>query len=203
MAIAFHSDKALWIAFKKGSREALDNLFRSYYSPLYHYGLKIYGDPAFIEDSLQSFFLHLYDNREQLANLENIKPYLFKAYRRQLLRQIEKSRKLKKLKNEEAQWQPNIHFSADEIISKQEVEAFQKEVLLEMLHQLPNRQREVIYLRYYNNLSISEIAEVLSITYQGTANTLHKAIKTLRKDAKLKRIVAFFSLLFLAFWSFS
>lgn len=203
MAIAFHSDKALWLAFKKGSREALDTLFRTYYPLLYQYGIKIYGDVTLIEDSLQSFFLHLYDKRAQLANLENIKPCLFKAYRRQLLRQIEKIRRQNKLRDQESQWQPNIHFSADEIISKREVESFQKEMLLQMLQHLPNRQREVIYLRYYNDLSIAEIAEILSITYQGTANTLHKAIKTLRKDAKLKRIVAFFSLLFLALFGFS
>lgn len=191
MPRAFHSDQALWLAFKKGDRDALDALFRAYYPGLYQYGLKIYGAPDFIEESLQNFFLYLYDHRNNLTTPERIKPYLFTAYRRKLLRQIEKYRSQKKSLEHTMPWQPDIHFSADEIIVKQEVETFQKELLLEMLHQLPRRQREVIYLRYYSDLNISEIAEVLSITYQGTVNTLHKAIKALRRNSKLKRIRAF------------
>ena len=194
MALAFHSDKALWVAFKKGNRDALDTLFRSYYPLLYPYGLKIYANSDFIEESLQDFFLYLYENRSNLSDLERIKPYLFTAYRRRLLRQIKKYRSGRSLSQKDIPWQPDIHFGHDEIMAQQELKSFQKELLVEILHQLPRRQREVIFLRYYSGLEIKEIAEVLSISYQGTVNTLYKAIKTLRQNTSLRRIQAFLSL---------
>lgn len=200
--MAFHSDHALWLAFKRGDREALDHLFRTYYPMLYHYGIKIYAGQEMIEESLQDFFLYLYDHRENLSTPQSIKSYLFKAYRRHLLR------KLKKIRNEQARheehvlWQPDIHFSSDEIIIRSESEALRKQILQDMLQRLPRRQREAIFLRYYNNLSVKEVAEVLSISYQGAVNTLYKAIKALRKDTNLPLIKALFSLLLLSAYPF-
>lgn len=198
MAIAFHSDRALWHAFKKGNRDAVDSMFRIYYPVLYAYGLKMYGDAEFIEDSLQDFFLYLFEHRQTLSTPENVKAYLFKAYRRKLLRCIEKFRATAKRKGALS---PNhirhIQFSIDELIIQQEVVTLHREVLVEMLNKLPKRQREVIFLRYYNDLSIKDIAEVLSITYQGTVNTLYKAIKALRKDSNLQQILAFLGFLLL------
>lgn len=188
MKSTFHSDIALWDAFKKGNRDALDCMFRDYYPMLMGYGLKLYPDKSYIEDSLQNFFLYLYEHRGQLSTPNSIRAYLFKAFRRSLLRQIEKDRTIK---NKEKNMRPGLsgfQFAIDELMVKQEVLAVQKNVLLEMLNKLPNRQREVIYLRYYNDLSISDIAEVLSITYQGTVNTLHKAMKTLRMDSRLQML---------------
>ena len=87
---------------------------------------------------------------------------------------------------------PNIYFSIDEIIIMQEVEDFQKMALIEMLNKLPNRQREVLVHKYYNNLTIKEISEVMDISYQGVVNAVYKAIKVLRSDAYLQRISSFF-----------
>ena len=56
-----------------------------------------------------------------------------------------------------------------------------KNLLKEKLNQLPDRQREVIHLRYYHNLKNDEIAEVLEMNYQSVANLLGRAIKNLRR----------------------
>lgn len=76
-------------------------------------------------------------------------------------------------------------------MTKQEVDEHVRHVLLEMLNTLPKRQREVLYLRYYDQLSLAEVAEVLSITYQGTVNTVYKAIKALRTHESLGQISGF------------
>lgn len=48
----------------------------------------------------------------------------------------------------------------------------------------------MIYLRYYNDLSIQEIAEVLSISYGAVVNTLYKAMVKLRKNrSQLEKLV--------------
>lgn len=189
------AENKTWLAFKRGDRNALDQLFRTYYPMLYLYGLKIHSHRDIIEESLQEFFLYLFEHRQQLAVPKSVRSYLFKAYRRRLLRQLDKYRTTRKLSENQMPWQPDIQISADEILIRGEENDYQKSVLQKLIQQLPARQREVIYLRYYNNLAIDEIAEVLSISYQGTVNTIYKALKTLRKDVNLRQINALFSFL--------
>jgi DNA-directed RNA polymerase specialized sigma24 family protein len=49
------------------------------------------------------------------------------------------------------------------------------------LNELPARQREVVYLRYFQDLGIEEIAQVLSVNYQSVLNALSRAMKNLKK----------------------
>lgn len=59
-----------------------------------------------------------------------------------------------------------------------------------MINELPRRQREAIFLRYYEGLQVREVAEVLGITYQGTVNTLYKGIKALRKHEQAAQLLS-------------
>lgn len=192
MALKFHSDLVLWTSFKKGDINALDVLFREYYPLLFRYGKKISQDPNLVEDNLQEFFLYLFEHREGLTSPDNLKAYIFKSYRSSLLKELKKNNKSRQKELRDDLLIPNIYFSIDEIIIKQETEDFQKRALVAMLNSLPNRQREVLLHRYYNDLTIKEIAEVMDISYQGVVNAVHKAIKALRSDAYLQRISSFF-----------
>lgn len=202
MTHAYHSDRLLWCAFQEGDRRALDILFRSYYPLLYQYGVKIVTDHNQVEECLQDFFLYLYEKRQSLSIPDKIKPYLFISFRRHLLRQKDKATREMKVLKLSTQWQTDISFSEDELIISKESDQIRKKILHEMINRLPARQREVIFLRYFSDLSINEIAEALSISYQGTVNTLYKAIKSLRKDLRLKEIKAILSLLLFILFSY-
>jgi RNA polymerase sigma factor (sigma-70 family) len=56
------------------------------------------------------------------------------------------------------------------------------EQLNKSINQLSDRQKEAIYLRYHQGLSVEQVAEVLNLNYQSTKNLLHRAILQLRKD---------------------
>lgn len=181
-------EKEIWKSFKQGNREALAVIFKNNYAVLHNYGLRICGKEAMVEDCLQDFFIYIFDHRDTLADLDVIRPYLFKSFRRMLLRQMNKASKTQSLISPIDLPIPDIYFSAEDLMIKQEVVSVQNEVLLEMLNNLPKRQREVIYLKYYNGLSISEIEDVMSISYQGIVNKLHRAIKSLRKHSNFKSL---------------
>jgi RNA polymerase sigma factor (sigma-70 family) len=55
------------------------------------------------------------------------------------------------------------------------------------LEQLPERQREVIHLRYFQNLKNEEIADIINVNYQSVSNLLHRAVKNLKKQLIAKR----------------
>jgi RNA polymerase sigma-70 factor (ECF subfamily) len=52
---------------------------------------------------------------------------------------------------------------------------------VQAIDQLSNRQKEIIYLKFYQNLSYEEVSEIMNINYQVARNLLHQAIKAMRK----------------------
>jgi RNA polymerase sigma factor (sigma-70 family) len=52
--------------------------------------------------------------------------------------------------------------------------------VLVALGRLSNRQKEIIYLKYYQNLSYEEVSEIMNINYQVARNLLYQAIKSLK-----------------------
>lgn len=58
-----------------------------------------------------------------------------------------------------------------------------RKYLARLLNSLTGRQKEIVYLRYYEDLSYQEISELLSINFQSVANHLQRAFETLRKNS--------------------
>jgi RNA polymerase sigma factor (sigma-70 family) len=173
----------IWAAFKSGEENAFANLYFHYYLRLYHYGLKLVQDEELVKDVLQDFYLYLFENRENLVEeVNNITSYLLVAFRRRLLRK-NNTRKTNR-EHQEKSIPKDFFFviSVEDIIIEKESKAQNKETVLRLLNELPPRQREILYLKYYMDLSLPEIAEALGISYQVVANHLYRAHKKLKKS---------------------
>ncbi|WP_420151141.1 RNA polymerase sigma factor [Spirosoma sp.] len=75
-----------------------------------------------------------------------------------------------------------VEFSPEWSVIEQESLAETTQRISDSLNQLPIRQREVIYLRYYQNLNRDEIAEIMSFNPQSVSNLLQSAFKTFREN---------------------
>jgi RNA polymerase sigma-70 factor (ECF subfamily) len=53
--------------------------------------------------------------------------------------------------------------------------------VLQALGQLSNRQKEIIYLKFYQELNYDEVSEIMNINYQAARNLLYQSIKSLKK----------------------
>jgi RNA polymerase sigma-70 factor (ECF subfamily) len=49
------------------------------------------------------------------------------------------------------------------------------------LQKLSRRQKEIIYLKYYQELSYAEVCDIMDINYQIARNLLYQSIKVLKK----------------------
>ena len=181
------TDKFIWKSLKEGDLNAFSVLFESYYPQLHSYGLKISSDIALTEDTLQDFFLYVYEHRENLSDLETIAPYLFTSYKRFLIKVMQKNAKRQQtdFSNEVI---VDVQFTPEEVITNQETEKFKKGNLTKLLNKLPSRQKEAIYLKYYSGLKATEISEIMGINYQSVVNTLHKAIKSLKEEISIIKL---------------
>jgi len=70
--------------------------------------------------------------------------------------------------------------SIEELIISQELSSEQLEKLKIAYRNLSNRQREILHMRYYQDIPYDQIAEMIGIKYQSLRNVVSMAIKGLR-----------------------
>ena len=75
-------------------------------------------------------------------------------------------------------------FSIEQDLIADETSAAKVQQINQLINDLPSRQKEALYLRYTQNLSVEQIAVTLDINYQSANNLLHRALLSLRKGCK-------------------
>ncbi len=171
-------DIHLWEQLRNGNKAALAELFELYFSQLYNYGRKICSDEEKVKDCIQDLFLEIWNQKNKMPLL-SVKAYLTKALQYKLIRINKKSQLIEAFDgngNEFFDW------SHETFIIKNEMDAEKVKKLLAAMQQLPKRQQEIIYLKYYLNLSYEEICDVMNIQYQVARNQVSSAIKSLKKQ---------------------
>ena len=175
--ISSNPDIVLWESYKQGDRESFGKLFRRYHQPLIQFGGKFSSDQELLEDCIQELFVELWQNKSQ-TQVQSVKAYLFKALKYKLFRALQKKSGLALTSIHD---ETGFEFSHETLlISKQESEEKAAKVIAAM-QQLSNRQKEIVYLKFYQELSYEEVSEVMGINYQVARNLFHQSVKALRK----------------------
>ena len=172
-------DIELWEDFRDGNREALNEIYRRNIDILYSYGAKITSDRALVEDSIQEVFMTLWVKRQKIQQTTSIKFYLFKSLKRRIFRDLKKTRK----------FGFQYDFSESDLEARlKDVPATEglNELTIKKIHQslntLSDRQKEIIYLRFYAKLEFSDIADILEITVKATYKLQARAIQRLKDN---------------------
>jgi len=165
-------------AWRAGDEQSFQLLFREYYPQLYLYGFKIVQQKELLEDAIQELFAELW-RRKKLPEVRSLKAYLLKSLQYKLLKKIQQQKFIIAVD----EITPDIPFelTRETLIIQREEDREKAAKIEKMLATLSNRQREIIYLRFYQNLDYEEISEVMNINYQASRNLLSHAIKVLRQ----------------------
>ncbi len=179
-------DEVLWNSFKKGNELALSMLYKKYVQRLYDYGMNTSKDYDLVLDCLQELFLRLWNKRESVSEITAVKPYLYKSFRRLLIHQLVEQRKLLTFLAGQAT-AFEFTLSIESTLIEDEAKEERMKSLRACIQSLTKGQREVIYLKFFNDLSYREIAEVTEIRVDSVYNLVSKAIEVLRKKLKAAR----------------
>lgn len=159
----------------------------AHYRSLFSYGSKFSKNAEFVKDCLQDLFLELWKNRETIRSADYVRPYLFKSLRNKIWRLLHKNRWHNKAEQIQENYYFDVEFSIEHHLIREETLRDTASKFSNILNQLPKRQKEIIYLRFYQNLEIQEIVEVMEINSQSAYNLLHRALSSLR-DTPLAKI---------------
>src|SRR5882762_11850174 len=167
-----------WSRFKNGDVRALEAIYRTHIQSLINYGEKINPDPDLVKDTIQDLFIELWQSRQQLSDIVQVKFYLFKALRNKLYRAISHQSFVSEGELQLSTENLQAEYVELSVISREE-ENLIRHNLIQLLKNLPQRQREAIYLRFYHNLPYEAIASMMDMNYQSTLNLVQRALSSL------------------------
>jgi len=174
--------KELVLKAQEGDEDSFQQLYETFYKRVYYIALKIsnYCD-ADAQDIAQDTFMEIH---RSIANLQ--KPENFKSWMIRIL--ISKSSH-KFRDNRDLYMDPDTLLKMEGHLEKREYmipgvalnNNEDKQILLRLVDQLKPKQKEVLVLQYFENMSIKEIADALAIP-EGTVKTrIHNAKEKLKE----------------------
>ncbi len=172
----------LWDQFKKGDKAAYEYFYSQYASLLFRYGCKLVPDRELVKDVIHDLFTEMWRNKARLGAPVSVKNYLIKSVRNKLLRQL--STNLKFAGEDALSFEePSLTVPSPEAeLIQLQLKNERERQLIRALKKLTARQKEIIFLLYYNNLSPIEVAAIMSVSVRTIYNTTFNAIQALKGE---------------------
>jgi len=181
--MSINTDIQLWQQLQNGSELALGKLLAKYFNPLQNYGYKFVRNEDFVKDYVQEVFIEIWNRRDRISTPDSVRAYLLSSVRKRVIREGYRQRIIKEDESTNLENDLNfVEFSPEWSLIEQESLAETTHRVADALNKLPKRQREVIYLRYYQNLERDEIASIMDVNPQSVSNLLQAAFKTFREN---------------------
>lgn len=174
------NEAEIWLQLKENNIDALGYFYQTYYTSLFLYGRKFASSPEIARDAIQDLFLRIWKKRKGLAAVTACRAYLFKSYRRILIDKLGERRK--SLISDGDNDPGDVLLSVEEFTIQEEVESQRHQLLEKGLAMLTKKQNEILYLRFYRDMSYQDISDILGINNQSVRNSVHNSLKILKKS---------------------
>jgi RNA polymerase sigma factor (sigma-70 family) len=175
-------DALLWQALKRSEKAAFEILLKKYYTVVLNYGVRFYRDKEFVKDCVQDLFVEIWNRREYLSDVISVKSYLLQSLRKNIIRESTRLKWFREADKISEEQDFNVEFDIETYLISRELENESLQKLRSELDNLTKRQREAIFLRFTQDLSYEEIANIMDINYRSVVNLIHEAIKAIRKN---------------------
>lgn len=190
-------EKDLWKRIVAGENHAYTELYNTYADVLYAYGMKIHPNEELVTEAIQLLFIKIFSRRLFLSQPNSMKAYLLTSVKRIIVSQLNgRSSRVLSLDDLytvslEEDYAFDLEIDPQSMMIRGEDDKQRLKTLQQALQKLSKQQREVIYLRYYKNMSSEEVAEVIGTNSQVVRNMTYKIIKRLREENILYKSLIF------------
>jgi RNA polymerase sigma-70 factor (ECF subfamily) len=175
-------EKILYLRLKKKDKEAFVKVYDLYFDDIYRFIYFKVSNKEEAEDISSSVFLKTWDyiQNNNLGEFKSLKPFLYQVARNAV---IDYYRKKSSSENLSLDHKNN---TIDVVDEKQNIEGEidikkEHENLMSGLKELKDEYREILIMRYVNELSISEISDALDKTKGNVRVIIYRAVQALRE----------------------
>ena len=176
------SDRDLMARLAGGDRDALAPLMERHYQRLYRIALSYLRQPDDALDTVQETFVKAFQNARRWDGSVEAGPWLSRVAINQSIDRWRSNRR------RQATFAPFVEGDHDAVLADtspapdQRVRRHEiRDRLALALDTLPERQRAVVALRHYQEMTLEEIAETLGMRLGTVKSTLHRALARLRE----------------------
>ncbi|MBP1994951.1 RNA polymerase sigma factor [Paenibacillus eucommiae] len=173
------TDEQLVQAMAHGDQAAFEAFVYRYHSPLLGYLERQLQDSGKAEELVQELFIRLIRQLRSDKIPPQIRPWLYHVALN-LCRDYWRSGgyRTERSTSDELLEQRDAHPTVVEIYERQET----RQEIIRTLQKLPEMQRDIIILRFYQDLMLQEIADVLDLSLSTVKTNLYTALKKLKKQ---------------------
>ena len=186
------SDQALLEQYQQGNREAISQLLERHTRRLRDYVRMMVKDNDVADDLTQEVLIKVVKviDEGRYADKGRFLPWLLRIAHNRVLDYFRGQRQVKTINESSAGFdilsrtnfaEPSIE---DNIISEQCAEEIRA-----LIEELPEEQREVVRMRYYEGLSFKEIAERTGVGINTALGRMRYALMNMRQIIKKKNLV--------------
>lgn len=159
---------------QSGDREAFDELLRAVQEPLYRYVLRLVGERAMAEDTLQEIFITIYRKLRWLREPDLFRPWAYRIASREAFRRLRRERRWTEQVRDESVLAALANPETDiapELLAE----------LPRLVAGVPPASRAVLVLHYFEDMPLAEIAIVLDIALGTVKSRLAYGLASLRR----------------------
>ncbi len=186
------TDDVLVARYAEGDNKAFDELLARYQSKLFNYIFFIVRNQEIAEDIFQETFVKAIVTIQQGRYTASGKfgAWLTRIAHNMIIDNFRQERSENTISNDETE--VDLFNDADLCDDNIEMQMVSEQTLADVRHlmdALPENQREVVYMRFYQDLSFKEIAEIVGVSINTALGRMRYALLNMRRIAEEKHIV--------------
>lgn len=168
---------------RHGDLDALASILPQYQSRLYRFLLRMVQQPALAEDLFQQTWMRVIEKISHYQARHRFESWLFSIARNLAIDHLRRKRDVSIDAPDERGEAPVDHLALTGRDPLEEVLASERGAILAVaLAGLPAIHREVLVLRFEEEMSLEQIAEVVDIPVSTVKSRLHRALENVRRS---------------------
>jgi RNA polymerase sigma-70 factor (ECF subfamily) len=174
------SDARLMLRFKQGDREAFELLFSRHTRAMINFAYRFVRNREMAEELAQEIFLRIYEGAGRYQAQAKFTTWLYRIATNVCLNELRKPRYRASHEPLEEALSIGRDAVSGERLERQAVSS----AIRNALEQLPDKQRAAFILNKYQELSYSEVSEVMKLSDKAVKSLIHRAKETLAERLK-------------------
>ena len=169
-----------WMSKPRSQEKGLRALMDAYQSRLYWHIRRLIVDHALAQDVLQDTFIKAFTNFHQFKKESKLYTWLYRIATNEALQQLSKMKKMQK-SDEDAEYHLQNLTAESVFVTGEEIQV----MLQKAIHTLPEKQKLVFTMRYYDDLPYEEISRILDMSVGTLKTNYHYAKQKIEDYIKL------------------